>query len=118
VPDRVELYGGIGSASERSRGADPTAQTPCADLTGVESSGLVQSLNDPRTTVAQGLHSILIAELADNAAWELLIELANGTGQTQLVEQFSAALAEEQEHLQQVRTWVQQLTLAEAKLLS
>jgi bacterioferritin (cytochrome b1) len=100
-----------------SLGADPTTQTPCADLTGVESLGLVQSLNDPRTTVAQGLHSILIAELADNAGWELLIDLAQGTGQTQLVEQFSAALAEEQEHLQQVRSWIQQLTLADAKLI-
>jgi bacterioferritin (cytochrome b1) len=99
-------------------GADPTAQTPCADLTGVESLGLIQALNDPRTTVTQGLHTILIAELVDNAGWELLIDLAQGAGQTQLAEQFAGALAEEQQHLETVRSWVQQASLAEAKLLS
>lgn len=99
-------------------GGDPTAQTPCADLTGVESLGLVQSLNDPRTSIAQGLHSILIAELADNAGWELLIDLARATGQTQLAEQFAAALGQEQQHLQKVQDWTKQLTLAEAKLLA
>jgi hypothetical protein len=48
-------------------GCDPTAQTPCADLVGVETLGLVQVLTDPRTTVAQCMNAILTAELADNA---------------------------------------------------
>ena len=113
--DEARHFELLGQAIE-SMGADPTAQTPCADLTGVESMGLMQALNDPRTTVVQGLHTILIAELADNAGWELLIELAQAAGQTELTEQFAAALADEQQHLEQVRTWAKQASLAEAKL--
>lgn len=99
-------------------GADPTAMTPCANLTGVEAMGLVQVLNDPRTTIAQSVHSILVAELADNAGWELLITLADELGHKQLCEQFAVALAAEQKHLAQVKAWLQELTLSEAKMLT
>jgi rubrerythrin len=99
-------------------GGDPTAQTPCADLVGVQSLGLVQSMNDPRTTLAQSLNTLLIAELADNAGWELLISLANEVGQSDLVDVFQTALAAEQEHLLTVKQWLEQLTLQEAKVLS
>src|SRR5688572_28302097 len=44
-------------------GADPTAQTPCADLAGIETMGLLQAATDPRTTLAQTLHAALSAEL-------------------------------------------------------
>jgi ferritin-like protein len=46
-------------------GGDPTAQTPAADIAGVESMGLAQVLTDPRTTFAQSLHTIVVAELTD-----------------------------------------------------
>jgi rubrerythrin len=114
--DEARHFELVRSAIE-SLGADPTAQTPCADLTGVQSLGLIQAVTDPRTTVLQSLQTALIAELADNAGWELLIDLAEAAGQTQLAEQFGAAFAQEQQHLEQVRSWVQQLTIAEAKLL-
>src|SRR5690606_30251558 len=39
----------------KTLGADPTAQTPCADVAAVKSMGLMQVLTDPRTNVAQGL---------------------------------------------------------------
>ena len=39
----------------RSLGGDPTAQTPCADVSAVASSGIMQVLNDPRTTLGQCL---------------------------------------------------------------
>ena len=97
----------VADALERL-GADPTAQTPAADLTGVESMGLMQVLDDPRTTVAQSLHALLIAELADNAGWELLIQLAEDLGQDELVTSFEQALQEEMEHLEHVRQWVAQ----------
>ena len=48
-------------------GGDPTAMTPCADLVGVQSMGLWQSVSDPRTTLAQCLNTMLVAELADHA---------------------------------------------------
>jgi rubrerythrin len=97
-------------------GADPTAMTPCADLAGIEGSGLVQAIAEPRTSVAQSLHAILIAELADNAGWELLIELARGLGQDEIAAGFESALATEQAHLAEVKSLVQQLTLGAARL--
>src|SRR5690606_17104124 len=59
----------------RQLGADPTAQTPDADVSGVASMGIMQVLTDPRTTLSQGLEALLSIELIDNAAWELLLEL-------------------------------------------
>ena len=63
-----------------SLGADPTAETPCADVVGAMALGIVSVLTDPRTNVSQCLNALLTAELADNAAWELLIELAQAAG--------------------------------------
>jgi len=98
----------------RSIGADPTAQTPCADLVGVESMGLMQAVSDPRTTVPQCLHVVLDAELLDNAGWEMLIGLARSLGHDEMAERFQVALDQETDHLQQVRAWVEQLTLQDA----
>jgi hypothetical protein len=91
-------------------GADPTAMTPCADLAGVQGMGLVQSVTDPRTTLAQCLDSILVAELADNDGWKLLIGMAEALGMDELAERFTTALAEEDEHLLLVRRWVAERT--------
>jgi rubrerythrin len=94
-----------------SLGGDPTAETPCADLAGVESLGLMQVLTDPRTTFAQSLHAILIAEMADHAGWEMLIALADENQQASLVTEFTTALNEEREHLELVQQWHQQTVL-------
>jgi len=88
-------------------GGDPTAQTPCADLAGVESMGLMQVLSDPRTTFVQSLHAILVAEMADNAGWEVLVALADENHQASLSTEFTTALSEEQDHLEMVRQWFQ-----------
>lgn len=90
----------------RQQGGDPTTMTPCADLVGVESMGVHHVVVDPRTTLAQGLHAILVAELADNAGWELLVELARHVGVEDAARRFQHALDEEQEHLRMVRGWV------------
>jgi len=97
-------------------GADPTAQTPGAVLVGMEAAGLMQVLNDPRTSPAQCLHALLTAELSDHAGWELLIELAGQLQQTELVQRFETAHAEEERHLADVRRWLVQATLADAEL--
>ncbi|MBX3622042.1 MAG: ferritin-like domain-containing protein [Rhizobacter sp.] len=97
-------------------GADPTAQTPCADLAGVESAGLVQAMNDPRSTLQQGLNVILDAELVDNAGWEMLIELANACGHGSIAQTFEIALQQEARHLLRVRELLSQLTLQDAGL--
>jgi bacterioferritin (cytochrome b1) len=95
-------------------GGDPTAQTPCADLTGVECAGLMQVISDPKTNINQSLHAILVAELVDNAAWEELIVLARDMGQKDMAQRFEKALEEEEEHLQHIKQWHQEATLAEA----
>ncbi|KTC73762.1 Ferritin-like domain protein [Legionella birminghamensis] len=79
--------------------ADPTAMTPCADVSGVLGMGIIQVLTDPRTTMPQVLEALLTVELTDNAAWETLIELAAQNGLVEIAEAFMDALKQEQEHL-------------------
>jgi bacterioferritin (cytochrome b1) len=89
-----------------SLGADPTVQTPSADVAAVASQGIPKVLLDPRTTFGQCLEAILIAELVDNDAWERLIDLAEGFNQMELAERFRRALAQEEEHLLTIRDCV------------
>lgn len=98
-----------------SLGADPTAQTPCADAIGVASIGLMQVLTDPRTDIPQCLNVMLTAELTDNAGWELLILLARKFGKDEMAQNFERALAEEEVHLQSVRQWLSQNIMAESE---
>lgn len=86
-------------------GGDPTSQTPGADIAGVESLGIVQVLNDPRTSFAQSLHALLTAELADRAGWATLIALARAAGHDDLAAGFTGALEDEHRHLSLVQGW-------------
>jgi len=99
-------------------GADPTAQTPDADGSGVASSGLMKVIMDPRTSVSQSLQAMLTLELADNAAWELLINLAGDMGMTDMVEKFKHALMQEDTHLSNVREWYDQSIRMQTKGLA
>ena len=99
-------------------GADPTAQTPCADLVGVQSMGLMQSVTDARTSLPQTLSSLLAAELIDVASWEMLSRLARSMGRDDLAERFDEALEQENEHLTTISGWYEGLLNADAKLLS
>ena len=87
-------------------GGDPTSQTPCADVSAMQSMGFMQVLNDPRTTLGQCLNAMLAVELADNAGWELLASLADDAGENELAGRFLAALAQEQQHLTIVKAWL------------
>jgi bacterioferritin (cytochrome b1) len=93
-------------------GADPTAQTPDADVSGVAAMGIQQALNDPRTTMPQCLELLLTVELADNAAWELLIKLAGELNLGELAEQFQHALTQEEEHVQRIRSWYEEMVMS------
>jgi hypothetical protein len=101
----------------RKLGGDPTAQTPSADIVGVETMGLMQVLNDPRTTFADCLNAMLIAELTDVDAWNLLATIAEGIGEDDLAQQFRDALLEENHHLQMVRTWYQKSVMEQSNVL-
>ncbi len=87
-------------------GADPTAMTPSADVIGVASSGLVDAVADPRVTLNESLKAVLAAELVDNDSWLMLADVADGLGQDDMAEEFRQALAEEEDHLARVRTWL------------
>jgi ferritin-like metal-binding protein YciE len=101
-----------------SLGADPTAQTPCADLVGVQSMGLMQAITDPRTSLPQTLSSLLAAELIDVASWEMLSRLASSLGHDELAQHFDRALEQENEHLRTISGWYEGLLNADAKMLS
>lgn len=95
-------------------GADPTAMTPCADVVGVMAMGIMQVLTDPRTNVAQALNALLTLELADHAAWELLVELTNKAGHPNIAKGFEKALAEEERHLNIIKSLLKQQLEAQA----
>jgi rubrerythrin len=97
-------------------GGDPTAQTPAANVTGVESLGLMQVVTDPMTSFVQSLHAILVAELADNDAWDELVTLAQQAGQDEMVRQFGQAREHERQHLATIRQWHQEATMRESQL--
>lgn len=96
-------------------GGDPTVQSPSADVAAVASLGILQVLTDPRTSLTQCLQALLTAELTDNEGWQLLITLADNLGYTDMVTEFEAALENEELHLENVRSWLSERTLAEAQ---
>ncbi|HEY0730456.1 MAG TPA: ferritin-like domain-containing protein [Pyrinomonadaceae bacterium] len=97
-------------------GGDPTLQSPCADAIGVASMGIVQVLTDPRSSMAHCLSAMLTAELTDNAGWELLIKLADNLGYDEMKTEFEGALADEERHLLNVRTWLSECVLDSAEV--
>jgi len=97
-------------------GGDPTVESPCADVIGVASTGILQVLADPRTTLAQSLSALLTAELTDNAGWELLIELAETLGYDEMKTEFETCLQHEEMHLQNVRNWLSDCVLESAQV--
>lgn len=103
--EELEHFRMLGEAMVKM-GGDPTAQTPCADVTATAAMGILQVVTDPRTTLAQCLNAMLTAELTDNAGWELLVQLAEDAGEADLAGRFLGALAQEQEHLAIVKGWL------------
>ncbi len=95
-------------------GADPTTMTPSADITAVASMGLLQVITDGRTSLAESLHAIFIAELADEQGWDMLIQLARDMGQDDMAKQFQAAHEDEMTHVRDVRRWLDAYAQSEA----
>jgi ferritin-like metal-binding protein YciE len=95
-------------------GADATAQTPDADMSAVASSGLMKVITDPRSTLPQCLEAMLSIELTDNAAWELLVDLADAMGLDDMSKKFQVALQEEKDHLLRIRQWYERSIMNDA----
>jgi ferritin-like protein len=89
-----------------SMGGDPTAFTPSADLHATMSKGLLEVVVDPRTTLAQCLEALLVAELSDNECWEALIDMARENGQDDAAVSFERIREDEADHLESVRAWI------------
>jgi hypothetical protein len=87
-------------------GGDPTVMTPSADVQATIANGPLAVIVDPRTSFTQCLEALLVVELADNACWQALVELAQKNGEQDLAAQFDQARAEEDDHLIRVNTWV------------
>ena len=90
----------------RDLGADPTAFTPCANREIVASKGIADVLLDPRTSLLDGLESIVVAELADHEQWIGLVETARDLGRENLARIFVTNQTTEEEHLSKVRRWI------------
>ena len=76
----------------RSKPSAPTRpRRPLAPMSSGPCPGIVNVLTDPRTNVDQYLNALLTVELADNAAWELLIELAQAAGHPNIADSFTKA---------------------------
>lgn len=97
-------------------GADPTAQTPDADVAAMASLGLMQVIQDPRTSVTQSLEAMLSIEMTDNAAWELLVRLARDMTMEAIGDQFQQAEEQEDRHLSTIRHWHEAAVREEAGL--
>ena len=96
-------------------GADPTAMTPSADVAAVEASGVFKVLADPRTSLSQALHALLVLEDVDVDGWNLLVEIAEKRGQDELANQFRDALAVEETHKARVREWLGNAAMADVQ---
>jgi rubrerythrin len=108
--EEAEHYFILKNAME-TLGADPTAQTPDADVAGVASLGINKVVTDPRTSIRQCLEAIRIAELTDNAAWGLLQELCLSMGLQQMADEFEHAIAQEETHAATIAAWLRDMTL-------
>jgi len=97
-------------------GGDATMQSPSADVAGVTSMGILQVLTDPRSSLTQCLQAMLMAELTDNDGWQLLIKLADNLGYDDMKAEFETALANEEEHLVNVRNWLSECVLDSAQV--
>lgn len=90
-------------------GGDPTAQTPCADASGVTAMGLMQLITDPRSTIPQCLEAMLTAELTDVAGWDLLVKLVEDAGLRDFATKFESAKIAEDRHLDTLKSWLERM---------
>jgi bacterioferritin (cytochrome b1) len=102
-------------AQIRALGGNPDEKTDLAQLEAEESRGIESVIVDGHDKVIHLLHALLAAELADNAGWDLLVKLADDTGDRAAKRAFTKRLAEEAKHLLFIREAV--VRAAEVEIL-
>jgi bacterioferritin (cytochrome b1) len=96
----------------RGLGGDAHAPSEKSILVQAESQGIEHVIErDP--LLPHDFHALLVAELADNAGWDLLVQLADEVGDRDAKKEFKKRLHEEEEHLLFVRKAVEQFAKQE-----
>jgi hypothetical protein len=106
IRDQERAHALMVEGSITELGGDATVVTPCANRELISSRGIGDVLVDPRTSLLDGLESIVIAELNDLEQWTGLVEVARAMHREDLVRAFVDAQRTEDEHLAKVRRWV------------
>lgn len=76
-----------------------------------ESAGIEEVIKDRKPS--HYLHALMTAELADNAGWDLLAQIADEASDHTAKRQFKKRLHEEEEHLLFLRRALERLTRRE-----
>ena len=96
-------------AEIRALGGTPHALSEHAVLAQAEAEGIERVLRRDES-IPHDFHALLAAELADNAGWDLLVQLADAFDDSEAKEQFEKRLREEEEHLLFMRKTLLELT--------
>jgi bacterioferritin (cytochrome b1) len=97
----------------RAIGGDAHGETEGALLVETESEGIEKVILEQRSSLAQMFHALLVAELADNAGWDLLVQIADEADDPKARRAFKKRLHEEEEHLIFVRRALEKLSIRE-----
>jgi bacterioferritin (cytochrome b1) len=93
----------------RALGGDAHAPTEHSVLVQAESEGVERVMRRDES-IPHGFHALLTAELADNAGWDLLVQIADEFGDSDAKKEFKKRLHEEEKHLLFVRKTLLELT--------
>ncbi len=97
----------------RMLGGDAHGTSDMAQLEERESKGIEDIILDGDNEALHFFHALLAAELADNAGWDLLVELADQAGDRDAKKAFKKRLHQEMEHLLFVRRVIRRLARRE-----
>jgi rubrerythrin len=98
----------------RALGGDAHTPSEKSILVQAESQGIEHVIQrDP--LLPHDFHALLVAELADNAGWDLLVQLADEVGDRDAKKEFKKRLHEEEKHLVSVREAVSELSKQEMR---
>src|SRR3989442_3361818 len=96
-------------------GGDAHAQTERSVWVRAESEG-VERVMRRDDSIPHDSHAVLTAELADNAGWDLLVQIADEFGDSAAKKEFQKRLREEERHLLFVRKTLLELTKQEVSV--
>ena len=97
----------------RALGGDAHGETKHSRLVQTESQGIEKVILQENAELPDMFHALLVAELADNAGWDLLVQLADEADDSKAKRAFKKRLHEEEEHLIFVRRAVEKLSIRE-----